>query len=475
LHRSERERRVRQLERWFDEQNAEFDGDAFPPEVQDAWDANTRELEQHRAVLAELDERDAHLRELSLHPSNREHGSDRGHGRRNHRELPGHIRASMDTGLRTIERHQDTLSTRAADALETMVRSTDPHVNAMGFAGRYLDAVADPDYLMAFTKLVADPQSGHLRMTHAEVAALQHVNEMMAERVMNVGTGSAGGFAIPFTLDPTVMLTSSGSVNPIRDLADVEMIATDQWKGVSADTPTAAYAAELTEASDNSPTLVQPIADTQKGQAFIPVSIELSQDWATLQTEMSRLLNDARDQVDATKFLSGVPGSSEPVGILAIGQTGALTTTQRVLTAATNNVAIADVYSLSQAVPPRFYPRATWLFNRSVGDVFYRFVASGSTTEPPIFPEGRNGPLLGKPQREWSTMASTGASGNRIALLGDFSGYKVVDRIGATIEVIPHLFGATNRCPIGARGFYFYWRTGTVVQKPNALRYLELK
>jgi predicted phage gp36 major capsid-like protein len=50
-----------------------------------------------------------------------------------------------------------------------------------------------------------------------------------------------------------------------------------------------------------------------------------------------------------------------------------------------------------------------------------------------------------------------------------------VDRIGATIEVIPHLFGATNRFPIGARGFYFYWRTGTVVQKPNALRYLELK
>jgi hypothetical protein len=44
LNRSERERRVRQLERWFDEENAEFDGDAFPSEVQDAWYANNREL-----------------------------------------------------------------------------------------------------------------------------------------------------------------------------------------------------------------------------------------------------------------------------------------------------------------------------------------------------------------------------------------------------------------------------------------------
>jgi HK97 family phage major capsid protein len=426
-------------------------------------------------VLAELDERDAHLRGLSLNPSNRERGHDRGHAPRDHRELPGHVRASMDAGLRTIDRHAGTLSARAADTLETMVRSTDPRVNMAGFAGRYIDAVADPDYLQAFTKLVQDPASGHLRMTHAEVAALQHVNEVMAERVMTVGTGSAGGFAIPFTLDPSIQLTSSGSVNPIRDLADVEMIATDVWKGVSADTPTAAYAAELTEASDNSPTLVQPVADTQKGQAFVPVSIELHQDWGTLQAEMARLLNDARDQVDATKFLSGLPASSEPVGILSIGQTGALTTTQRVLTAATNVVAIADVYTFSQAVPPRFYENATWLFNRSVGDTFYRFVASGSTSEPPIFPQGRNGPLLGKPQREWSTMASTGASGNKIALLGDFSGYKVCDRIGGTIEVIPHLFGPTNRFPIGARGVYYYWRCGTTVQKPNALRYLELK
>jgi hypothetical protein len=37
-------------------------------------------------------------------------------------------------------------------------------------------------------------------------------------------------------------------------------------------------------------------------------------------------------------------------------------------------------------------------------DAFYRFVASGSTSEPQIFWQGRNGPLLGKQVLEWSTM-----------------------------------------------------------------------
>lgn len=60
-------------------------------------------------------------------------------------------------------------------------------------------------------------------------------------------------------------------------------------------------------------------------------------------------------------------------------------------------------------------------------------------------------------------------------LLGDFSSYVIGDRIGAQVEIVQHLFGSANRYPIGARGFFYYWRTGTCVLKPNGLRYLELK
>jgi predicted phage gp36 major capsid-like protein len=44
-----------------------------------------------------------------------------------------------------------------------------------------------------------------------------------------------------------------------------------------------------------------------------------------------------------------------------------------------------------------------------------------------------------------------------------------------SVEIIPHLFGATNRYPTGQRGLYACWRTGAGVVALNALRYLEVK
>jgi hypothetical protein len=46
----------------------------------------------------------------------------------------------------------------------------------------------------------------------------------------------------------------------------------------------------------------------------------------------------------------------------------------------------------------------------------------------------------------------------------------VMSFFGAQIELIPHLFGATNRFPIGQRGILYIWRSSSGVTKPNALR-----
>jgi predicted phage gp36 major capsid-like protein len=56
-----------------------------------------------------------------------------------------------------------------------------------------------------------------------------------------------------------------------------------------------------------------------------------------------------------------------------------------------------------------------------------------------------------------------------------WSKYGIVDRLGTTIELIPHLFGASNRFPTGQRGLYVYGRTGAGVLAVNAFRYLEVK
>jgi predicted phage gp36 major capsid-like protein len=116
-----------------------------------------------------------------------------------------------------------------------------------------------------------------------------------------------------------------------------------------------------------------------------------------------------------------------------------------------------------------------------VWDVFFRFVGGGST-EPPVVGSAlgnRSGPFVGYPKVEWSAMATTTTTtGTKLMIGGDFkAGFVIGDRVGASLEIIPFLFGASQR-PIAQRGAFLWWRTGSAVvaTATNApLRWLEVK
>jgi HK97 family phage major capsid protein len=298
-----------------------------------------------------------------------------------------------------------------------------------------------------------------------------------AQRNLNVTTGSAGQFAIPFALDPSIIMTNTGVLNPHRDLARVvTIVGATTWKGVASDGVVAAFGAESAVATDASPTLVQPTIITQKAFVFVPFTIEASEDWVGLQDELVVLMNDAKNVLEATKFLLGT-GTNEPGGILNIGGTGGLTTTQRVLTAGVATYAVGDPWLLKAQIPPRFLAAASYNAGPAIWDKTYRFVAQGSTTEPRQFSDGdRGGDFLGAPKVELSTFVVTTTTGSKIMVAGDFhTGYTIVDRIGGSAELIPHLFDQATARPIGSRGLYYYWRVGGGVVAPNALRYLEVQ
>lgn len=378
------------------------------------------------------------------------------------------IGAEGDSALRTIERHvrRGSIQSHGADRLDHMVRHEDPQ----GRVARHLRAVGDPNYLTAFGKMLADPQSGHLRFSPEEVEAVRRVAEVQSERAISTGTsGTGGGFLLPFELDPSVVISSNGALNPIRQIARVLTIETHDYKGVTSEGVTASYVAEATEATDASPTFVQPTITTAQGRAFIPFSIEWGQDFPEAASELLRLITDGRDTLDAGKFLTG-SGTDEPAGLL----TG-LTTTQRVQTAGAAAYVVADPWALKAEIPSRFVPNATFAANPATWDATFRFVG-GSSTEPEQFSGGRGGDFLGRPKVEISTMVSTTTTGSKIMVGGDFAaGYTIVDRLGMTAELVPHLFGSTSNFPTGQRGLYAYWRTGAKVVVPNAFRYLEVK
>jgi HK97 family phage major capsid protein len=379
--------------------------------------------------------------------------------------------------MRILERHQnsDVLSARAADTVDEVLRKRDPQ----GITARYTAAVGNEHYNSAFGKMLQDPTMGHLRFTPEEVAAVQEVSYAGAAAEMRAAlTTQTTGFPLPLTVDATFIQSGSGALNPVRDISNVITIGTHDWAGVSSDGVTAGYVQEGVEATDATPTIAGPKISTQQGRAFVQFTIESGQDWPGLMSELERLVADARNVTDATAFLTG-NGTNQPFGLFGGDATYSLTTTQRVLTATTAAYAVGDPWLLKAQVPARFLGDSTFAALPSTWDVTYRFVAQGSTTEPRQFSDGdRGGDFLGRPKVEWSTMAATTAgspSGTKAMIVGNFgTGYKIVDRLGMSAELIPHMLG-TNRLPLGTRGLYCYWRTGAAVVAKNAFRYLEVK
>ena len=278
-------------------------------------------------------------------------------------------------------------------------------------------------------------------------------------------TSNAGGYAVPFQLDPTIIPTSNGAVNPLRAISRVETISTNEWRGVSSGGISAAYAAEGTEASDNAPTLAQPTATPERAQAFIPYSIEVGGDWGGLQSEMAKLLQDAKDQLEATKFTLGAGhGSNEPEGIIT-GATGTVA-------AGTAAFAIAHLYALEEALPPRFQPNAKFMAHNKQYNRVRQFDTDGGADLWVQLRDGTPPVLLGYPAYKNSEMDSVLTAGSEIMVFGDFEYFLIVDRLGMQVELVPHLFGASGR-PTGQRGLYAIWRNTSDVLSASAFKVLK--
>ena len=68
---------------------------------------------------------------------------------------------------------------------------------------------------------------------------------------------------------------------------------------------------------------------------------------------------------------------------------------------------------------------------------------------------------------------ASASENNYVLVYGDFSQMVIVDRIGASLEIVPHLFGSSRR-PTGQRGALLWARTGSDVIVPQAFRLLSI-
>lgn len=337
------------------------------------------------------------------------------------------------------------------DGAEQATRLVEKRGKAFGTAvARQMLVTGTPEYLAAFESYMTDPGG-------------------MSSRAALSLTPANGGYLVPFTLDPTIILTNNGSANPYRQYATIKTTATNDWNGVTSAGVSAEWTAEGIEAADATPTVGQLKITPQKADAYLFGSFEVLGD-SDIATQLPELLADAKDRLEESAFAVGT-GSGMPNGVMARGTTLAAAAG----TAATGPTA-ASVYSLMGALPARWRgPRAqnAWLANLTTINTLRNVPKFTGATESIVNDNGPVPTLLGKPLLESTSVVGAFANGNKVLAFGDMRQYYIVDRVGMSVVYDPVVLGA-NRRPTGQGAWYAFWRVGADVSTAGAFRVLTL-
>jgi HK97 family phage major capsid protein len=351
------------------------------------------------------------------------------------------------------------LKGRALDAVELEAkRGNMPHdyaeaatEKAQGNAGiaRHMLLYGSQEYQDAFRAYTEDPE----HVSEAHRAAL---------------TLSSGSVMLPFVLDPTIVLTNGASANPWRRISNVKQTTSNTWNGVNSAGVNAAWLAEATITTDNTPTLAAITVTPQKAAAWVYGSYELLED-SDFGQQLPTLLADAKDRLEEAAFATG-GGGTVPNGVVP----GATTV---VTTATTTVIALGDIYATQAALPARFRnaPGAAWVANVAIINKIRQLDTAGGSSFWTNLGKGQPETLLGAPIYESTTMDGTVAVNALEAIFGDFGSYIIVDRVGVSMIYEPLVKQTGGIIPGGQAGWFMFWRVGAQLSTVNAFRVMKGK
>lgn len=455
---------------------------ALSEERQTEWDGLSEELSTLRSDIAKAEARMETVRSLAKKDETAERGN-----------APAFVKAHTDSevfdldDLRKLSYSGDDFLERVSDnakrAIERASYGTKNKEAAQERAEELLDTVdnssrelakrmlitGSADYERAFTKVLRHGTDAFC--TNEERQALVRAQQ-------SLGTDTAGGYAVPFQLDPTVMLTSTGVINPIRELARVETIVGKEWQGVTSAGTTVSRASEAAESGESNFDLAQPTVRTNRVQGFTVFSMEIDLSWNALRSEITRMLVDAKAH-EENSFITGDGTGINPGGLVGSAD---LTSGQEVACTTEDDFVVADLYKLEEALDARWEGNASFLAHKSVYNAIRQFSTDGTTgSMNNLYVEslqaGNPRRLLDYPSyrstamNKLSTALANDATSLPFMVFGDFKQFLIVDRIGMTVELVPHVLGS-NRRPTGQRGVYAVWMNNSKILIPDAFKYL---
>lgn len=288
-------------------------------------------------------------------------------------------------------------------------------------------------------------------------------------------TDANGNYLVPTHLDPTIILTNSGTSNAVRAMSRVVTLTRPgdtSWQGITSAGVTASFDAQLTEVSDDSPTFGQPSIPVHKAQALVQGSIEFFDD--AFAAELLMMFGDARDRLEGAAHCTG-SGTDQPTGIFTALDAN---TNVEILSDTAASIFKEDLDEMYRSVPVRWRGQSRWLMNPVWSLAIQNLGSAVSNKYSTDLTEGPTGVLYGKAVVESDdapSSATTTVRDNEI-VFGDFSNYVIVDKPGSfAVEYIPHLFNTSNNLPDGRRAWYAHWRTGADSVNDAAFRLLQDK
>jgi HK97 family phage major capsid protein len=375
------------------------------------------------------------------------------------------LRASeaRDKGLKALEIRSGEISDAAAAHVEKLLRTRNSDFDGTEVAKRLLVTESD-GYRDAFAKVAVSPGSV---LTPEESRAMLAYQEYRAQST----TTTAGGFGVPVLIDPTIIITDQGEPNDILRISRVEQITNNVWKGVSAAGAVWSFDSEAAEVSDDSITLAQPSVTCAMARGFIPFSIEIEGDYPGFSAEFSAVLREGYSSLLASKVTTG-SGSGEPKGIVT-----ALDANTNVEVVVTTDGAFGavDLYKVWDALPAKYRANASFISSTDVQNEARNFGTTMGSNFTVNLTDEAIPRLFGHPYYLNDFMddftGTTGAA--NLLVVGDFRNFLIAQRVGMTVELVPHLLHTSNNRPSGQRGLFAYARVGSNSVNDSAFRILE--
>ncbi|MGR3494079.1 phage major capsid protein [Citreimonas sp.] len=251
-------------------------------------------------------------------------------------------------------------------------------------------------------------------------------------KALTVSSDPQAGYLAPAEMS-TEFVRDLVEVSPIRSVASVRGITSASVKyprrtGIT----NAQWEGETEESEESAPSFGQLEVIPHKLTTFVDISNELLSDsGGAAEAEVRLALAEDFGKKEGVAFVNGT-GSGQPEGLMTHADIA------ETVNGSTTAINPDQLIKLMYAMPAMYRNAGTWMMNgTTLGVIRTLKDADGRHLWQPSFQAGQPETILGRPVVEAVDMPDV-ASGAFPILFGDFSAYRIVDRLAMSILSDPY-------------------------------------